>query len=200
VEVLSLQQSLNADGAHLAADGLVGASTYQALLDDLGADVPGLGVALAASFADAQINTRLRVIHFIAQAAHETGGFKWFTELGPRSYFDKYDGRKDLGNTRPGDGYTYRGRGIFQITGLANYATYGAKTGLDLVDNPDIASEPDAAAAIACLFWTDHRLNDLADADDCVGITRKINGGTNGLADRQAYVAKIKKLWTISLY
>jgi putative chitinase len=197
MNVLVLQRSLNLAGFTLELDGQAGPATYQALMADLGRDVPGLGAALAEKFEVAAINAPLRVIHFFAQAAHETGGFKWFTELGGPAYFSRYDRRADLGNIEPGDGYRFRGRGIFQLTGRASYIAYGARLDLDLVANPDLASRPDIAAAIACLYWNYCGLNDLADADNCRAITAKINGGLNGLADREALVARIKGLWGI---
>ncbi len=93
-----------------------------------------------------KITTPRRIAAFIAQAAHESGKFQWFTELGNRSYFNKYEPRtsigKRLGNTVSGDGYKYRGRGIFQLTGRWNYQRYSELISLDLVNNPSIASEP----------------------------------------------------------
>ncbi len=142
------------------------------------------------------INTALREAHFWAQAAHETGGFKHMFEIwGPTPAQSRYEGRKDLGNTEPGDGFKYRGRGIFQLTGRANYKKYGDILGIDLVGNPDLAADPKVALRIACEYWKSRKLNELADKDDCVAITKKINGGTNGLADRKACLVTAKKMW-----
>lgn len=178
-------------------DGFPGPKTYQALLDYAARRIvaPGLADALARHLPASAINTRLRITHFLAQALHETGGFRYLVELGGPKYFTRYDGRRDLGNVHPGDGYRFRGRGIFQLTGRTNYEDMGPRLGLDLIGEPDLAAEPNTATRIACLYWTGRHLNPLADADDILTITRKINGGTNGLADRQAYLARIKAVW-----
>lgn len=137
---------------------------------------------------------------FLAQLAHESGGFRWDHELGNKAYFSRYDGRKDLGNTNPGDGYLYRGRGYIQLTGRANYIFYGKKLAIDLVGKPDLAATPVVASRVACQYWVDHKnkagknCNSLADSGDFIAITRLINGGTNGLSDRKAWLAKILKM------
>jgi putative chitinase len=88
------------------------------------------------------------------------------------------------GDEDSGDGYKYRGRGIFQLTGKANYKTIGDAIEVDLVDDPDAALSSDVAVQVALEYWSKRNLNLLADKDDIVGITKKINGGTNGLEDR----------------
>lgn len=95
-----------------------------------------------------------------------------------------YGGR--LGNTAPGDGWRYRGRGLIQLTGKSNYQEYGAATGMALADKPDLLIEPGAAAMAAGWFWGRHSLNSMADTGNLEGITRKINGGLTGYADRAA--------------
>lgn len=166
-----------------------------------------LGTAMAADFRYFGIVTPLRMSHFLAQAAHETGGFRYLVERGSGDgpdpdpwddYLQRYDHRQDLGNFAGGDGERYRGRGIFQLTGRANYQTYGARLGIDLISHPDRAAEPELAVRIACLFWTDRSLNSAADRDDLETVTRRINGGTNGLADRRAYLARAKAIWGLS--
>lgn len=153
----------------------------------------GLGDALAAELPTrGRITTPLRLAHFAAQVTHETEGFRFLVERGGPTYFAKYDGRRDLGNTHPGDGFSYRGRGLIQITGRANYAVYGKLLSLDLLGDPDEAAECGTAAAIAAAFWVAHGLNWLADADDLLTITRRINGGLNGLDDRAAALARAK--------
>lgn len=137
------------------------------------------------------ITTDLRMCHFLAQAAHESAHFMTLEEYATGS---AYEWRADLGNTQPGDGTRYKGRGIFQLTGRANYITYGKKLGLDLVDNPRLASTPEVSVRVALEYWKSKNLNAFADADDIMTITRRINGGTNGLDDRIAYLAKIRKL------
>lgn len=146
-----------------------------------------VATALAPAMEWAEIDTPLRTAHFLAQIAHETGGFKWARELGKDSYFERYEGRADLGNTEPGDGPRFRGRGYIQITGRYNYARAGEALGIDLIGNPEQAEAPEIAAKIAAWYWWTRDLNKYADADEIRTITRQINGGLNGLADRQAY-------------
>lgn len=103
-----------------------------------------------------------------------------------------YEGRADLGNTQAGDGKRYKGRGPIQLTGRANYRTYGRALGFDFEQRPEMVSYPSVGLLVACKFWEQNKLNHLADADDVTAITRRINGGQNGLADRKAYLQKIK--------
>lgn len=103
-------------------------------------------------------------------------------------------GATNLGNTQPGDGWKFRGRGLMQITGRANYAACGKALGIDLLASPELLEQPATAARAAAWFWTSRGLNALADADDIAGITRKINGGTNGLDDRRARYARAIKV------
>lgn len=141
-----------------------------------------------------QINTPMRQAAFLAQIAHESGRFLYVREIwGPTSAQNGYEGRKDLGNTEPGDGFRFRGRGLIQITGRANYTSLGKQLGLDLVNRPELLELPLNAAMSAGLFWSTRKLNDLADKGDIIGITRKVNGGTNGLADRQQIYDQAKK-------
>lgn len=143
------------------------------------------------------INTPLRLAHFFAQIDHESAGGKFLTELGGRSYFDKYEGRKDLGNIQKGDGFTYRGRGFIQVTGRANYQLISKDLRIDYLNNPDkLANEADAMLS-ACWFWNRNKLNVLADKDDVKAVTKKINGGFNGLADRTEKLNKYKKIFGI---
>ena len=147
-------------------------------------------------FREYEIDTALREAHFWAQAAHETGHFKYMFEIwGPTPVQQRYEGRKDLGNVQEGDGYRYRGRGIFQLTGRANYEKYGKALGLDLVNNPDMAANPEVALRIACEYWKSRKINACADKDDIVAVTKKINGGTNGIADRRVCLATARKMW-----
>ena len=128
-----------------------------------------------------------RAAAFIAQVGHESGQFRWLKELwGPTAQQVGYEGRADLGNTVKGDGSKYRGRGLIQITGRANYAACGEALGLDLINNPQLLEQPQYAAMSAAWFWSTRGLNTLADQSEFVKITRRINGGLNGLADRQA--------------
>ena len=152
-----------------------------------------LAPALDSLLPAAGITTPLRQAHFLAQAAHETGGFKTLEEYGGPSYFKRYDGRKDLGNVQPGDGARFHGRGIFQLTGRTNYAAYGKRLGIDLVASPALAASPAVSVRIATAYWQAKGLNGWADRDDLVEITRRINGGRNGLADRRRYLAAAKQ-------
>lgn len=135
----------------------------------------------------------------MGQMAHESGGFRHTSELGSKSYFNKYEPGtrvgKRLGNTNPGDGYKYRGRGMIQLTGKYNYEQMGKKLGLDLVNNPDLAEKPSVAAMIALEYWKDRGLNRAADQNNIRGITKKINGGYNGLKDRQRYQNKFLRIF-----
>lgn len=143
-----------------------------------------------------EINTPLRQCHFWSQWAHESGGFRYMQEIwGPTPAQKRYEGRKDLGNNQEGDGYRFRGRGLAQLTGRANYAEMSKKIGIDLVNNPDEAAKPSIALQIACEYWKSRKINALADKDDVVGVTKKINGGTNGLLDRKAHLALAKRMW-----
>lgn len=135
-----------------------------------------------------EINTRLRQAAFIAQIAHECGDFRYMRELwGPTDAQLKYEGRADLGNIRIGDGKRYRGRGAIQLTGRANYKKYGELLGLDLESTPDLAESPTVVFRIAGCFWKTHGLNELADSESFRTITKRINGGLNGYANRIAY-------------
>jgi len=137
------------------------------------------------------ITTRLRVCHFLAQAAHETMGFQTLDELGGDAYFNEhYDTRTDLGNTaaRDGDGALYHGRGIFQLTGKSNYEIFGARIGKDLVNHPEIAEDGPTSVLLACLYWTDRKINQWADANNLAKVTLKINGGDNGIDSRRTYL------------
>lgn len=153
-----------------------------------------LGIAMAQHLpAYGIIDTPLRLANFLGQACHETGGFRFLKEIwGPTKAQKGYEGRHDLGNTQPGDGKRFMGRGIFQTTGRANYTTTGQRLGLDLVNNPVLLETPDVAVLSACDYWDSRKLSALADAHRDDDITRKINGGVNGLAERRAYVAKAK--------
>jgi len=134
-----------------------------------------------------EINTPKRQAAFLAQIGHESGRLKYVRELwGPTPAQSRYEGRADLGNTVPGDGFKYRGRGLIQTTGRENYLKTGMALGLDLINQPELLEQPEHAANSAAWFWEAHGLNELADAGDFIRITRRINGGVNGLAERQA--------------
>jgi putative chitinase len=142
-------------------------------------------------FAKYEINTKLRQAHFLAQAAHESDGFRTLEEYASGL---AYEGRKDLGNNVRGDGKRFKGRGIFQLTGRANYTTFGLRLGYDLVNNPELAKTPEVSVLTALEYWKDRKLNTFADNDDVNTITRRINGGLNGFEDRKKYLAVAKRV------
>lgn len=201
MDVKTLQRNLTLAGRPVATDGVMGSKTMTALLYALcsrtapPARLDALGPALASQLRGASIWIPLRIQHFLAQAMHETTGFLDMEERGGPAYFARYDGRADLGNVRPGDGARYHGRGIFQLTGRANYRATGLTLGLPLETNPVLAADPVVSVRIAVSYWMDRSINTRADADDLEGVTRKINGGLNGLADRREKLAAIRKLW-----
>lgn len=155
--------------------------------------IAALGPALPIVLPEFEITTPRRIEHFLAQAAHETAGFSTTEELGGASYFARYDGRADLGNVKPGDGARYHGRGIFQLTGRANYRRIGGLLGLDLEGNPELASDPVVSLRIACLYWNDRKISAMAEEDDLLRVTRAINGGKNGLEDRRRSLGIAKR-------
>lgn len=151
-----------------------------------------------------EINTPARQLSFLAQVGHESGGLFFTEELASG---DAYEGRKSLGNTQPGDGRRFKGRGLIQITGRANYKSIGDSLGVDFISNPTLLGGKNIkvcteeqlkfAALSAGWYWNSRKLNAIADAinvkkpideganlDAFIQITRKINGGTNGLHDR----------------
>jgi putative chitinase len=194
---LALQQRLAAAGCDPGPqDGVAGARTYGALcgyvagreLGKVGADI-GRGIATYCSaFAP------LDLAHFLSQGAKETDGFRFFTELGGPVYCAQYDNLARLGNTEPGDGYRFKGRGLLQLTGRANYEHIGEVIGLDLVAHPELAADPDLSVRIAAIYWREHGCSAHALADDCEAVTRKVNGGLNGFLERQRYLARAKAM------
>lgn len=139
------------------------------------------------------IDSPARQAAFLAQIAHESGRLAYVEELwGPTPAQLRYEGRKDLGNVQKGDGYRYRGRGLIQITGRANYRECADRLAEYVTGCPDFEAEPELlraprwAALSAAWFWHSRNLNVLADVGDFMRVTRRINGGTNGLADRMA--------------
>jgi putative chitinase len=174
---------------------------------------------LLETFEKYDISTPKRQAYFIGQCMHESGGFKqlkenlnysakglmatWpsrFPDIDTAEKYERnpekiankvYSGR--MGNTEDGDGAKYIGRGLIQLTGKENYANCGNAIGVDLVANPDLLSTPKYAALSAGWFWNRRGLNALADADDIDTITKRINGGLIGIADRKAKVEMVSK-------
>ena len=139
---------------------------------------------------------------FIAQVAHESSGFVYTREIwGPTPAQAKYDQRADLGNTRPvaiaiaaqhgsTPGLWWRGHGLIQTTGFDNHKAAGEALGLDLLHHPELLEQPLNAARSAGHFW---QANDLGSITDFQKLTRRINGGLNGLADRLAYLERAQQ-------
>lgn len=140
---------------------------------------------------DYGVNTYLRICHFIAQCAHESDSFKTLEEYASGQ---AYEGRRDLGNVRPGDGKRYKGRGMIQLTGRANYRSAGDRLNLDLEGNPSLAKDPEVSVLTALDYWKTRNLNRWADRDDIMKITKLINGGFNGIDDRRKYLARAKSV------
>ncbi len=135
------------------------------------------------------INTFLRVCHFYAQILHESNGLRAVEEYATG---EAYEGRESLGNTQPGDGNRFKGRGLVQLTGRANYTDFARRYGVDCIRNPSLLTEPKWAVATALYYWNSRNLNAIADKDDIMKITRIVNGGYNGIDDRKKYLDKCK--------
>lgn len=162
----------------------------------------GINLLKAGQFVDAlnpamamfEIDQELRrIAWFVAQTGHESGCGKWLSEIwGPTAQQLTYEGRKDLGNLRPGDGRRFKGEGFLMTTGRANFAALRDRLRLfmpavpDFEQSPELVALPRWAAYAAALFYHDHGCNELADANDFEQQTRVINGGLNGWADRVA--------------
>lgn len=188
------QSALVAKGYPLAVDGHAGPLTFAALLcrAELVMHatplVTALGAELAVQLDAAGINTPLRVRHFLAQAACETAGFTRMREIASGA---AYEGRVDLGNTHPGDGVKYPGRGLLDTTGRYNYTVLAGITGLDCVNHPELLEQPHNAVLAAVMYWNRHGVNTYADANDIRGVTHAVNGGYNGLDDRVTYFNRL---------
>lgn len=192
IDVASLQRALG-----ITADGVAGVGTFTALFRKCGADVEkaaDLAVCASRWFWDYGVmESRLRLAHFLAQLIHESGSFRYMEEIwGPTAAQRGYEGRSDLGNTVTGDGLRFKGRGPIQVTGRANYRKFGRKIGIDIERHPELAAIPSIGLHLALEYWRDRKLNDFADADNVLAITKRINGGTNGLEDRAAHLTRLK--------
>lgn len=142
---------------------------------------------IEAAMAEFAIDSPPRQAAFLAQIGHESGGLHYTVEIwGPTAAQRGYEGRRDLGNTEPGDGFRYRGRGLIQITGRVNYATAALALEAELLEQPELLEHPELAARSAAWFWKSHGCNELADAGRFETVTRRINGGLNGYPERLA--------------
>lgn len=141
------------------------------------------------------IDTPLRMAHYLAQIAHESGELRYTKEIASGV---AYEGRKDLGNINKGDGVKFKGRGLIQITGRANYEAYKKYCGFDVVSNPSFLELPLGAVRSSMWFFAVYKnLNKCADADDVETITKRINGGLNGYDSRKEYLRRAKKALNI---
>jgi putative chitinase len=206
----------------VTADGVPGPITWAAVMRHMGATThaPALGRAMAAHGASVATSPT-RLAHWLGQMAHESGGFQKLVEnlnyssaanlqrvwpsrfptaasaapfvRNPEALANKvYGGR--MGNTSVGDGWRFRGRGIIHLTGRENYRKAESETGIPVASNPDLAADPETAVRLAMWYWNARNLNMLADADNVVGLTRRINGGTIGLQDRTTRTERAKAL------
>jgi putative chitinase len=233
MDVRKVQRALTVAGFYTGAvDGDMGKRSYTALFSavarrDLGDVGLAIGEGCAASFGLADLTgNALRIAHFIAQTATETGGYSAMTEdlnynaaammrvwpsrfptvestkgfvNNPEALANKvYGGRLGNGPEKSGDGYRYRGRGLIQLTGRANYAKREAETGINLVLRPEKAADPVRAVKIACLYWASRKINaaaDLGSDETAIKKVRKlVNGGEIGLADAKIYFSRARTL------
>lgn len=157
------------------------------------ANMIAVGPYMSMTMTGYSITTPLRQAHFLAQVCEESYGL---SDLKEEASGAEYEGRvQSLGNIHKGDGIKYKGRGLIQVTGRANYRRLGHELDLLLVSHPSLAEEPKISVEIACQYWTDHHLNILADVDDIKGITRRVNGHRMlGLKERTQYLVKAKAL------
>lgn len=197
INVIELQKRVG-----VTADGSLGAGTLGALFARMGAAAPvaaelGLGANVHLR-AFGILDTPLRLAHFIAQVTHESDGLKAMEEYASGA---AYEGRADLGNTQPGDGKRYKGRGPIQLTGRANYREFGRAVGIDFESHPELVALPSVGLWAGCRYWDNHGLNAWADKDDVLAVSRGVNCGSatttrtpNHLAERTAQLVKAKKL------
>lgn len=179
--------------------------------------------ALNLTLPEYQINTKLRLCHFLAQIIHESGHLKYnqenlnYSAKALRSVFGKYfptdalaeqyarkpekianrvyANRMGNGDEASGDGWLRRGRGLIQLTGTDNYKACSKALNIDLMKNPDlIVSNAEVCVKTACWFWSSKRLNEWADKDDIITITKKINGGLNGIESRKELLSRAKNV------
>lgn len=166
-----------------------------------------------------QIDTPLRIAGFLSQVGYESGGLKltvenlnysaqalqavfgkYFTDDSQALAYARqpekianrvYANRMGNGDEKSGDGFKYRGRGLIQLTGKDNYTAFSNASGVDAVNHPELVEFPDAASLSAGWFWDTRHLNNYADAQDVLGMTKRVNGGTNGIGDRQQRYKKL---------
>jgi putative chitinase len=165
------------------------------LRDRVAAMMPGINLTLEKF----DITTPLRMAHFFGQILHESGGFRYLREIwGPTDAQRRYEPpsrlAERLGNTQPGDGARYMGRGVIQLTGRYNYGQFSEAMGVDFVSRPELVETPQYAVSVAGWYWQTRKINGPADRDDLIRVTRLVNGGTNGLADRRHYYQRARQV------
>lgn len=202
IDAQRLQENLLIKGYSVGiADGVIGKRTLAGLAAAVShrplTDLLPIGEGMAKHLPQfGLLDTPGRLANFIGQTSHESGGYRFLREIwGPTAAQRRYEFRKALGNTQPGDGKRYMGRGILQITGRANYVEMAMRTGKPLVDQPELAEQPDIAVLTACIFWRSRGINLVVDAGQEDKVTRIINGGVTGIEDRRELVAKAKALF-----
>jgi putative chitinase len=207
----------------VTADGEPGPVTWTAVMKHMGAtnNAEALGKAMS-QYIGSIASSPVRLSHWLGQMAHESGGFQklvenlnytsadtiarvWpsrFTKASaatvvrnPEKLANSVYGDR-MGNVQPGDGWRYRGRGLVHLTGRENYQRAQTATGIALVANPDLAADPEIAVRLAVWYWNSKNLNLLADVDNGTALTKRINGGTIGLADRTERTKRAKALLT----
>ncbi len=137
-----------------------------------------------------EINTVYRKSAFLATIIHESGSFEYTREIASGV---AYEGRKDLGNIHKGDGIKFRGRGLIQLTGRTNYERASKVFGVDFITQPELIEQPEWATAVSAWWWYQRGLNSIADTTDFRHVTRMVNGGYNGMADRQRWYDRALK-------
>lgn len=151
--------------------------------------------AIIAALKQQGIYSKLTLVAAIATVGVETPDFAPIREIGSRAYFEKmYGGRADLNNCKPGDGALYCGRGHIQLTGRANYRTYGTRLGIDLENNPNLALQPDVSASILALYFKDRKIDMLANQGKWRAVRKAVNGGFNAWDEFITLVNKITKI------
>ena len=168
---------------------MITGAILQSIMPYAKARIPSFIAPLNAAMQEYHINSPLRQAAFIAQIAHESGELRYVKELASGA---AYEGRASLGNTQPGDGMKFKGRGLIQITGRNNYYECGSVLGWDFITSPELLEQPVNACRSAAWFWASRGLNDRADMGDFERITKRINGGLNGYQERLVYHARAK--------
>lgn len=187
----------------VTADGILGPGTFTALFAKLGAPpeiASELGISAAVNFPRfGLLDNPLRPIHFLGQCGIESDGFRAMEEYASGA---AYEGRADLGNTQPGDGKRFKGRGPIQTTGRANYRRIGRQIGIDLERHPELLSNPSLGLLASLQWWANNDGNRWADADDAVAVSRLVNRGNaraplpaNHEAERIAFTNRVRSLF-----